>query len=505
MHSIEFLGEIGVVLVAALLGGLVARALHLPVLVGYLVAGVVVGPHTPGFIADDRMVRSVADLGVALLMFAVGVQFSLHELNAVRRTALLGGGAQILGTILLGVLIGMALGWGVYGGVFLGCALSLSSTAVMMRVLEERGEIGTAHGTVMLGILVVQDLSLVLMMTLLPALASVGTEGGTAALATVGQALLRAALFLAVTLLFALRGAPALIGRVAATGSRDLFILMVVCLCLVAAVAADVAGLGLALGAFLAGVVVSESPYATRCFRRSGRCGTCSPRSFSFPWACSSIPLSLQRTGWRCLWWCLPSWWAKPCCQRGYLRVGLARANRHSCWLGLAQIGEFSFVLATVGSARNLIPCRDRKRYSVSALITILLAPFLYEAAGGVYTQLNRAPALSRWLNRQTTQEVGAFAHESRDNRVIILGCGRVGRYVSDSLRAKNVPHVAVDFEPTALSRLEAQGVRTVYGDASSSTVLEQTAPQAAELAIIALPEASTTEAAIRELRRLAP
>ena len=506
MHGIKFLGEIGIVLVAALLGGLVARALRLPVLVGYLVAGVVVGPHTPGFIADDGMVRAVADLGVALLMFAVGVQFSLHELNAVRRTALLGGGAQILGTILLGVLIGVALGWGVYGGVFLGCALSLSSTAVMMRVLEERGELGTAHGTVMLGILVVQDLSLVLMMTLLPALASVGTEGGAAALATVGKALLRAALFLAVTLLFAMRGAPALIGRVAATGSRDLFILMVVCLCLVAAIAADLAGLGLALGAFLAGVVVSESAYAHEVFSQIRPLRDVFASLFFVSVGMLLDPSFVAKN------------WGAVLVVVLAIVVGKAllstAAIYASGWhgrtailagMGLAQIGEFSFVLATVGSARNLIPAEIGSVILSSALVTILLAPFLYEAAGGLYTRLNRVPSLSRWLNRQATKEAGAFAHESSGNRVVILGCGRVGRYVSDSLRAKGVAHVAVDYESTAISRLKENGVRIVYGDASSPTVLEQTAPQTAELAIIALPEASTTEAAVRELRRLAP
>ena len=156
----------------------------------------------------------MADLGVALLMFAVGIQFSLDELNHVRKTAPVGGGVQIAGTITLGVLLGLAFGWGVYGGLFLGCAIALSSTAVMLKVLEERGELGTSHGNVMLGILVVQDLSLVLMIVLLPALASLQTEGA-GALAAVGVALLKALLFLGVTVLTATRGAPALLNRVA--------------------------------------------------------------------------------------------------------------------------------------------------------------------------------------------------------------------------------------------------------------------------------------------------
>jgi CPA2 family monovalent cation:H+ antiporter-2 len=187
--GIEFVGGVGVVLLAALVGGLIARALRLPVLIGYLLAGLAIGPYTPGFVAPEATVRTVADLGVALLMFAVGVQFSLEEMNHVRRTALVGGGVQILGTVGVGVLLGLAFGWGAYGGLFLGCALALSSTAVMLKVLEERGELGSAHGGVMLGILVVQDLSLVLMIVLLPALSSLQTQGA-AALAGLGVALL---------------------------------------------------------------------------------------------------------------------------------------------------------------------------------------------------------------------------------------------------------------------------------------------------------------------------
>ncbi len=263
--GVEFLGQIGIVLIAALIGGLVARALRLPVLIGYLIAGIAVGPHTPGFIAQESTVGTVADLGVALLMFAVGVQFSLDELNHVRKTALVGGGAQIVGTIILGVLLGLAFGWGVYGGLFLGCAIALSSTAVMLKVLEERGELGSSHGNVMLGILVVQDLSLVLMIVLLPALAALQTEG-VRALASVGIALLKALLFLGITVLMATRGAPALLNRVARSGSRELFLLTVVCLCLIAGYTAEQLGLGLALGAFLAGIVVSESGFAQEVF-----------------------------------------------------------------------------------------------------------------------------------------------------------------------------------------------------------------------------------------------
>ncbi len=502
--GVEFLGEVGLVLVAALAGGLVARALHLPVLVGYLLAGIAVGPHTPGFIADEQAVRTVADLGVALLMFAVGVQFSLKELNHVRRAALVGGAAQIGGTILLGLLLGVAFGWGVYGGVFLGCALSLSSTAVMLRVLEERGELGTAHGNVMLGILVVQDLSLVLMIVLLPALAAFGSDRA-GALGSVGTALLKALLFLLVTVLMATRGVPALLDRVARTGSRELFLLAVICLCLVAGYAADRMGLGLALGAFLAGIVVSESAYAHEVFSQVRPLRDVFASLFFV-----SVGMLLDPS------FVLANWPVVTAVVLAILigkslitmlplyLLGLQGRTVVLVGLGLAQIGEFSFVLATVGSARNLIGPEIAGVILSSALITILLAPFVSGGAGALYQAMNRVPALARRMNR-SHEQMPVNEDAGSDARVLILGSGRVGRYVSDALRAKQVPHVVVDYDTSAATRARESGVRVVYGDATAEGVLAQAAPGQAELAVVALPEAAITEMAVRLLKQMAP
>lgn len=506
MHEKEFLIHLGIALTAALMGGIVARALRLPVLVGYLLAGVTVGPHTPGFIADEKTVQPVAHLGVALLMFAVGVQFSLKELGAVRRMALLGGSAQILATILLGFAVGVAAGWGLYGGLFLGCALSLSSTAVMMRTLEERGELGTTHGSLMLGILVVQDLSVVLMVALLPALAALSGQG-MGALAEVGSALLRAALFIGATLLLATRGAPALLHRVARLGSHELFLLTVVCLCLAAAAVADRAGLGLELGAFLAGLVVSESPYAHEVFTQVKPLRDVFASIFFVSVGMLLNPAFVLQN-WpvvlavvfaiivgKSLLTALPVY-----------ALGAHGRTAVLTGLGLAQIGEFSFILALIGSQRGLIDPQISGVILSSALITILLTPFLYGSADSLYQRLNVRPALSRRLNRQGRIESSTPQDmEATFPRVIVLGCGRVGGYVSEALRAKRVPHVVVDYDAATIERLRAEGVSVVYGDASSPTVLAQAAPHHAELAVVALPEAASTEMAIRALKQLAP
>jgi CPA2 family monovalent cation:H+ antiporter-2 len=505
MSGHTFLLNLGIALVAAFIGGLIARSFRLPVLIGYLVAGIAIGPHTPGIIANREAVGAVSGLGVALLMFAVGVHFSLKDLRALWRTAILGGGVQMIGTTLLGVVIGMALGWGVYGGLFLGCALALSSTAVMMKILEERGEQGTAHGNVMLGILVVQDLSLVLMIVLLPALAQISTQGA-GALNIVGIALLKAIAFLGLIVLLAVAGVPALMRQVAKTGSRELFLLMVVCLCLATGVAADYAGVGLELGAFLAGIMISETDYAHEVFSQVRPLRDVFASLFFVSIGMlleprfvmkNALPISLvvfaivlgkslitffavYTQGWH---------------GRTAIRAGL----------GLAQIGEFSFVLATVGSSRNLIPVEISGVLLSAALITLLLAPFLFSASDPLYRYLNRFPFLSSFLNRQGKQEPTLHSETEKPPRVLIAGYGRIGRYVSNSLKAKAVPHRVLDYDVGALEALDKQGISVLFGDASSQTVLEQAGLSDMELAVIALPEADVAAMTVRMLKRLAP
>lgn len=380
--GIGFLREVGVALAAALVGGLSARALGLPVLVGYLLAGLAVGPHTPGLVADAATVASVADLGVALLMFAVGTQFSLAELRHVGRVAVVGGGFQIAVTTLLGTLLGIALGWGATAGLFLGCALTLSSTAVMLKVLEERGELGTSHGRAMLGILVMQDLAVVPMVVLLPALAAVGGADG-AAWTGIGMALGKALLFLGGTVLMATRVAPALMDRVARTGSRELFLLTAMCLCLGAGYAADRMGLGLPLGAFLAGMVLSESGFAQEVLAQIRplrdvfaalffvSVGMLLDPGFVLErWPVVAAVVATILVG-------------KPVATLAGLRLaGVGGRTATLASLGLAQIGEFSFVLATLGTAKGLVPPEVAGVILAAALLTILATPLVYGAVG---------------------------------------------------------------------------------------------------------------------------
>jgi CPA2 family monovalent cation:H+ antiporter-2 len=391
-----FMVDLGIALVSALAGGLLARAVRLPPLLGYLVAGIVVGPHTPWVYARPEPVRHVAQLGVALLMFTVGAHFSLAELMRMRRAALQGGGLQIAGTILLGIAIGWLLRWGLFGGLFLGCAMALSSTAVSMKLIEERGEIGTPHGGIMLVILVVQDLSLVLMVALLPAVASF-VSGSTDALPNLALALLRAGLFIAATLVLATRVVPAILHGAARMESRELFLLVIVCLCLATALAAEYAGLGVELGAFIAGLMVSETEYASHVVSEIRPLRDVFAALFFVSIGMLLNPgFLLQNAGVVAL------------VVAGILlgkAVIAALAVRSLCvdaraaiqaGFGLAQIGEFSFVLASIGSARGLIRGDVSNVILSAALVTLLAAPFTYAAASPVFNMLNRIRSAPR-------------------------------------------------------------------------------------------------------------
>jgi CPA2 family monovalent cation:H+ antiporter-2 len=493
-----FLWNVAAALVAALVGGVAARLLRMPVLVGYLLIGVIVGRHTPGFNADEATVREVAKVGAALLMFAVGVQLSLKEMAAVRLTALGAGGIQIAGCIAMGIMAGIGFGWGLYAGAFLGCALALSSTTVIMRVLEERGEVGEGRGAVMLGIAVVQDLALVAMVAVLPSMAGGGAIG------SVLFSVVRAVALVAVALYAALRGVPYILGAAARTGVRELFVLTVVCLCFAAAWGAHAAGLSLEVGAFLAGLAISESRYAHEVLSQVRPLRDLFASLFfvsigmlmdpAFLFANLAVVLTVV---------------AIAVVGKGFL-TGLAvfAFGWHGrvsllAGLGLAQMGEFSFVLAAIGRDRNLISPAVGSVILTSALITILLTPFLYAAGHPLYSWLNRIPAISRFLNRRKTPELEN--DEEEHPAVIILGSGRIGRHVSDTLIKLGVPQIVVDYDTKALAHRRKRGAATVFGDASSDIVLAQTHPETAKLAVVTMPDVGATEAAVRALKRVAP
>jgi monovalent cation:H+ antiporter-2, CPA2 family len=382
-HSAALLETIAIGLVAAFAGGLIATRLGLPTIVGYLLAGVAVGPFTPGLVADTGTAQQLAELGVILLMFGVGIHFSVPELLAVRGTAIPGAAGQIFVATMLGVGLGIVLGWGAAGGLVLGLAVSVASTIVLLRALEARGELDTPQGRIAVGWLIVEDLFTVVALVLLPALAPVllGQGGDVAAIAgDLGIALVKLAVFAALMLVVGVRIVPTLLTYVAATGSRELFTLSVLAVAIgIAVVAYVVFGVSFALGAFLAGVVLNESEISHRAAEDALPLRDAFAVLFFVSVGMLLDPAFLVANPGAVVLITLLVVVAKSLAAfvivvllRRPLRVALTVAA------ALSQVGEFSFILATLALSLALIPEAAFQLVVAAALISITLNPFLF-------------------------------------------------------------------------------------------------------------------------------
>ncbi|MCL4533609.1 MAG: cation:proton antiporter [Bacteroidetes bacterium] len=493
--------DFAVALGVAFGAGMVALRLRQPVIVGYLLAGVLVGPHALGLVHDPNQVNVLAELGVALLMFAVGVNNSLEEIRQVQMVAVLGGVLQVLATIGLGLAVGPYLGLDIPRSIFLGSVLALSSTMVVMRILQSRGEAYSLPGRVTLGILVVQDLSVVPMMVILPTLAvPSGNPWGDLALAGV-----KAAVFLLVTVFLGTRLVPALLFRVAATHSRELFLLAVLGLCLGAAIGTFLFGLSLAFGAFVAGLLVSESDlrhqilaevvplrdvFATLFFVSMGM--LLNPVFVLEHLETLAIVVLLAVLG------------------KGVISTLITMAFRYagriavSVGVALAQMGEFSFVLAGLGLQRQLIPLELYDLIIATALVTMLFTPSLIAATPGIYRALARAPRLGGVLG-EDAEPPAAEPVTRLTNHVVICGYGDVGEALAATLRTRNFKYFVIEYDPYIVRRLREEGVPTAYGDAGNIHVLAQAnLPQARVLAVTMF-DSITAELAVRNALAINP
>ncbi|MDQ3553339.1 MAG: cation:proton antiporter, partial [Chloroflexota bacterium] len=388
-HEPVLISTIAIGLTAAFIGGLLARRLRLPAIVGYLIAGMAIGPFTPGLVADEGIATELAEIGVILLMFGVGIHFSFRDLLAVRSIAVPGAIGQVAVATLLGVLLGVGLGWGLGGGIVLGLAVSVASTVVLLRALMERNELDTAQGRIAVGWLIVEDIFTVVMLVLLPTIAPLmgGSSGGAApgefgALGEVLLAVAKAGVFALLMGIFGIRVVPWLLGVVAREGSRELFTLAVLALALgIAFASSAIFGVSFALGAFLAGAVVSESDmshqaaadalplrdaFAVLFFVSVGMLLDpafllAQPLAILAVLALIVVAKAVSAFG-------IVAAFGYP------LRTGLTVSA------GLAQIGEFSFILASLGLALGLLPMEGFQLIVAGALLSITINPLLFGA-----------------------------------------------------------------------------------------------------------------------------
>lgn len=472
--------------------GLAARLLRLPPLLGYIAAGIAVGPHTPGFVADATLTAALAEIGVALLLFAVGLHFRARDLLAVWRIALPGAFAQITIGTLLGAAVGaVAFGLGWAGGIVFGLALAISSTAVSTRALEERGRLGGEAGRIALGWLVVQDLVVVLALVLLPALAGAGESVGLGA--ALGGTLLQLLAFLAAMALGGRVLLPRVMARVAATGSRELFTLAVIVTALGTAFgSAALFGVSPALGAFFAGVLLGESPlghqaaadtvplqrvFVALFFVSVG--GLVDPVAIlAAPWASvATVAAVLVGTGGAIFALLLA------------LRVPVPAAAAVAG--AMAQIGEFSLLLGQLAIEGGLLPVETRGPMLAAVTLTILATPLVQVLADRLAVWLAGTRRVLAWQRRRGHARLSRPPPQGLEGHAILVGHGRVGRIVAQALQRHGQPFVVIEADHAAAIALRRAGVPVVWGDASRAEVLHAARPESARVIVLAMPEAA--------------
>lgn len=508
MHSLDLILTLTGGLAAALVCGYVTQRAGLSPIVGYLLAGVAVGPHTPGFVADTGLAEQLAEVGVILLMFGVGLQFHVEELLAVRRVAIPGAVAQSIAATLLGAWLTQAFGWTSASGIVFGIALSVASTVVLIRVLADNNDLHTSAGHIAVGWLVVEDLFTVIALVVLPIL--FGNEGGNANL---GAALLitglKVAALVAFTTVVGTRAIPRLLDHVARTRSRELFTLTVLVIALGIAVgSAVVFQVSMALGAFLAGLVVGRSDYALRA-------------------ASEALPL---RDAFAVLFFVSVGMLLdpevlldNPALVAGTLAVVMIGkpfvafaitwlmryplATTLSVSVALAQIGEFSFMLSRVGTELGLLTTEASNVIVAVAIISIVLNPVLYRGIKPLDRWTLARPALRRLLDRSSPADAAETPAPQVDpaHRAVVVGYGPSGRTVTRLLQENGIQPTVVDLNVDAVRELREQGVHAVYGDASHPDTLAQAGAADAGNLIITSAGMADSREVIRNAKALNP
>jgi CPA2 family monovalent cation:H+ antiporter-2 len=512
-HAPALISTIAIGLSLAFVLGMVARRLRLPALIGYLVAGVLVGPYTIGYQADPAIATQLAELGVVLLMFGTGIHFSIRDLLAVRTIAIPGAIVQSLFATLVGIGLGVLFGWGVVGGLVLGLAISVASTVVLLRAIIERGELDSIQGRVAVGWLIVEDIFTVVILVLLPSAAPILTgEGGSLldALRDLAVALLLASLFVGIMLVVGMRFVPRILDLVARERSRELFVLAVLTLALgVSYVGYEVFGVSLALGGFLAGAVVSESELSHQAAAEA----TPLRDTFSVLFFVS-VGMMVD-----------PGWIAShplPVLLVAAVVIGVKFVAAYGVVLGLgypsrigltigaalSQIGEFTFILVTLGVTLGLIPAEALQVVVAAALVSITLNPLMFRLVDPATRWAEGVPALER-LARRSDADIAALdrshPEERLRNHAIVCGHGRVGRLLTSALERRGFPYVVITDDRYETARLRDRGVTTLFGDAANPELLGHARIDEARILIVAIRDEHATRLIVDRARELAP
>ena len=486
----KFVLDLTIVLATSAVGGYIAHRFRQPALLGYLITGLLVGPYGFKLLNDVEQIQGLAEIGVAFLLFALGVEFSLAELRRVKDIAIQGSLLQIGLTTALVALVAVLLGWaeGIPQGIFLGTVLSLSSTAVVLKTLTERGETNTLHGQIMLAILIAQDLALGVMLAILPALTQ-PEEIGMALL----TALVKVGAFLIAAIAIGRWAVPYVIGKVAATESGELFLLAVIGLCLGVAVITSALGLSIEMGAFVAGLMISEIDYADQALAKVLPLRDTFASLFFASIGMLINPEVLWQNLDTILSLVLLVMLGKALIILPIvLRFGYSFKTALISSLGINQIGEFSFVLALVGLDLGLITNNKYLLLLGTTAITLVLTPILMKAASPLADRLLRIPALAKFL-QQFERPKSLFVPDTITDHVVVAGYGRVGQVIVNILQHQGYPVLVIENSEAAIQRLRMDNIPYVFGDADAELVLEKTHLEKAKALAIALPDPNST------------
>ncbi|MEA1651737.1 YbaL family putative K(+) efflux transporter [Nitrospirillum sp. BR 11164] len=516
MHETPLIAIIVGGLGCAFVLGAIATRLRISPLVGYLLAGVILGPFTPGFVADQHLASQLAEIGVILLMFGVGLHFSLSDLMSVKLIAIPGALAQIGVATLMGMGLAHLMGWGLGAGLVFGLALSVASTVVLLRTLQERRLMETQGGKIAIGWLVVEDMAMVLALVLLPALGDLlggmGTPSWSQLSLTLALTLGKVALFVALMLVGGRRLIPWILHRVAQTGSRELFRLAVLAVALgVAFGAAELFGVSFALGAFFAGMTLAESPLAHEAAEEL------------LPLRDAFAVLFFVSVGMLFDWHILIDHPLPLLGTLAIILVGkvaaayvLVRAFRHSVPTaltiagGLAQIGEFSFILAAFGVDLGLLPPTGQSLILAGAILSILLNPLVFIGLQRLAAQRQRKAAVT--TGEAEAAEAAAKAKTftapeptALTDHAIIIGYGRVGRLVGEALRNDGTPVLVVEEDTGILEQLRGAGQEVIAGNAAQPDVLAAANLDGARWLFVAVPNSFEAGQVVAQARKRNP
>ena len=514
-HELTLITTLATAFGMALVLGFVAARLKLPPLVGYLVAGVLVGPHTRGFTADVELAGQLAEIGVMLLMFGVGLHFSLEDLAAVRRIALPGAVVQIAVATTLAAITAMLWGWSFGGGLVFGLSLSVASTVVLLRALEARGQFESLNGRIAVGWLIVEDLVTVLVLVILPPLAAVlgGHADGDAGRG-VGMTLLitfaKVGAFIVLMLVVGRRVFPRVLWVVAKTGSRELFTLCVIAAAVgIAYGAAELFGVSFALGAFFAGMMMRESALSHRAAEESLPLQDAFAVLFFVSVGMLFDPMVMVRQPLQII-----IVVAIVMIGKTLAAVGIVLLFRYplttalTVGAGLAQIGEFSFILAGLGVSLGLLPAEGQSLILAGAIVSIALNPLLFTAIEPVQRWIRERSDLARKLDRSMDPLATLPMTVDQDRltaHVVLVGYGRVGRRIANALTENNIPFVVAEQNRELVELLRSRNIPAVSGDASDPAVLIQAHVQRASMLVIATPDTFGVRKMVETARMLRP